>query len=56
MPTSRNASNPSTVEETLEEDDKGVSDAEEDWEDPTTEFGVVDNITGVDDTQDVYKQ
>jgi hypothetical protein len=33
-----------------------VSVAEEDWEDPTTELNVVDNITGVDDTQDVYKQ
>ena len=58
MPTSRNASNPSTVEETTEEDNKDVSVAEEDREDPTTELDVVNNIAGVDDVhdKDVYEQ
>ena len=56
MPTSQNASSPSTVEESTEEDYKDVSVAEEDWENPTTEINVVDNITGVDDTHDVYKE
>ena len=56
MPTSQNASNPSTVEESTEEDDKDVSVAEEDQENPTTELNDVDNITGVDDTHDVYKE
>ena len=56
MPTSRDASNPSNVEESTEEDDKDVSVAEEDWENPTTEINVVNNITGVDDTHDVYKE
>ena len=50
MPTSRNACNTSTVEELTEEDDKEVSVAKEDQEDPTTELDVVDNIAGV------YKQ
>ena len=56
MPTSQNAINPSTVEESTEEDDKDVSIAEEDRENPTTELDVVNNITGVDDTHDVYKE
>ena len=58
MPTSQNASDTSTVEELAEEDDKKVSVAEEDREDPTTELDVVDNIAGVDDVHndDVYKQ
>ena len=58
MPTSRNASNPSTVEESMDEDVEDVSAAEEDREDPTTELDVVDNITGVDEVHDneVYKQ
>ena len=55
-PTSQNSSNPSTVVETTEEDDKDVSVAEEDRENPTTELDVVDNITGVDDTHDVYEE
>ncbi len=58
MPTSQNASDTSTVEELAEEDEKKVSVAEEDREDPTTQLDVVDNIAGVDDVQndDVYKQ
>jgi hypothetical protein len=58
MPTSQNASNTSTVEELTEEDDKEVSVAEGDQEDPTTELDVVNNIAGVDDVHndDVYKQ
>ncbi len=58
MPTSQNASNPSTVEDTTEEDDKEVSIAEGDREDPTIELDVVDNIAGVDDVHndDVYEQ
>ena len=56
MPTSQNASNPSTVAETTEEDDKDVTNAEEDWEYPTTTLNVVNNITGVDDAHNVYKQ
>ena len=56
MPTRQNASNTSTVVETTEEDDEDVSVAEEDWEDPTTELDVVNNITGADDTHDVYKE
>ena len=55
-PTSRNASTPSTVVETTEEDGEDVSVAEEDRKDPTTEIDVVDNITGVDDAHDVYEQ
>ena len=59
MPTSRNASISSTVTvDVTEEDDEDVSIAEEDWEDPTTELDVVDNIAGVDDVhdEDVYEQ
>ncbi len=40
----------------MEEDDKEVSVAEEDQENPTTEQNVVGNITGVDNTHDVYKE
>ncbi len=58
MPTSRNASITSTVVGATEEDDKEVSIAEGDREDPTIELDVVDNIAGVDDVHnnDVYKQ
>ena len=49
MPTSGNASNPSTVAEATEEDDVDVTNAEVDWDDQTTALDVVDNITGVDD-------
>ena len=48
--------NRSTVEKSTEEDDKDISVAEEDWENSTTELNVVDNITGVDDTHDVYEE
>ena len=58
MATSGNASDTSTVAGEMEEvdDDDVVSVAEEDQEMPTIELNVVDNITGVDDAHDVYKQ
>ena len=56
MPTSILASIPSTVAEAMDEDDRDVTNAETDLEDQTTVLDVADNITGVDDTQDVYEQ
>ena len=55
MPTSQNASISSTVAEVTEEDDGDVTVAEVDRDDQTT-LDVVDNITGVDDARDLYKQ
>ena len=56
MPTSGNTNIPSTIAEAIEEDDEDVTLAEADLDDQTTDLDVVDNITGVDNTQDVYEQ
>jgi hypothetical protein len=57
MATSSDASGTSTVAGATEEDDNNnvVAVAEEDWEMPTTDVNVVDNIKGVDNTQEVYE-
>ena len=46
----------STIAETIDEDDGDVTIAEADREEQTTVLDVSNNITGVDDTQDVYDQ
>ena len=56
MPISRHATKPSTFAEAIDENDGNVTNAESDLEDQTTVLDVADNITGVDDTQDVYEQ
>ena len=56
MPISRHANISSTAAEAMDEDDRNVTNAESDLEDQTTVLDVADNITGVDDTQDVYEQ
>ena len=57
MATSSDASVTSNVARATEEDedDDAVSVAEENWELPTTDVDVVDNIAGVDNTQEVYE-
>ena len=40
----------------MDEDDRDVTNSEADLEDQTTVLDVANNITGVDDTQDVYEQ
>ena len=54
---SNDASLTSAVAGATETDDDNdvVAIAEEDREMPTTDFDVVDNIEGVDNTQEVYK-
>jgi hypothetical protein len=39
----------------MDDDHNVVAVAEEDWEMPTTDVDVVDNIKGVDNTQEVYE-